>query len=122
MTSSSAAIHTIVDVLLTSSMETLHVFEAAVDYLPSEYTGNLRFRLYALIVLLLVRLSAYSRHARFGGTLQVGGGNGTAARMVANPFKDRVDCVPQASRKKTKRGKTFTVDDVSSNSSGLSER
>ncbi|CAM9181854.1 unnamed protein product [Hapterophycus canaliculatus] len=63
----------------------------------------------------------HSRHARFGGTLQVGGGNGTTARMVANPFKDRVDCVPQATRKKTKRGKTFTVDDVSGTSSGLSD-
>eukprot|EP00752_Nemacystus_decipiens_P001460 g1436.t1 len=63
----------------------------------------------------------HSRHSRFGGTLQVGGGNGTAARMVANPFKDRVDCVPQATRKQTKRGKTFTVDDVSGNSSGLAE-
>eukprot|EP00903_Cladosiphon_okamuranus_P017376 g16007.t1 len=63
----------------------------------------------------------HSRHARFGGTLQVGGGNGTAARMVANPFKDRVDCVPQATRKKTKTGKTFTVDDVSGSSSGLAE-
>lgn len=52
----------------------------------------------------------------------MGGGNGTTARMVANPFKDRVDCVPQATRKKTKRGKTFTVDDVSGTSSGLSER
>lgn len=52
----------------------------------------------------------------------MGGGDGTAARIVANPFKDRVDCVPQAARKKTKNGKAFTFDDVSGNSTGLSER
>ncbi|CAM9634093.1 unnamed protein product [Ectocarpus sp. 13 AM-2016] len=63
----------------------------------------------------------HSRHARFGGMLQVGGGNGANVKMVANPFKDRVDCVPQATRKKKKSAKTFTVDDVSGHSSGLSE-
>lgn len=41
---------------------------------------------------------------------------------MANPFKDRVDCVPQANRKKTKKGKTFTIDDTSGNAAGLSER
>lgn len=69
-----------------------------------------------------VRFFALSRHTRFGGTLQVGGGNGVNARIVANPFKDRVDCVPQATRQKNKIGKTFTADGVSGDSQGSSQR
>lgn len=63
-----------------------------------------------------------SRHNRFGGALQVGGGNGTMARIVANPFKDQVDSVPQATRKRPKGGKTFILDHVSEAPSNLSER
>lgn len=63
-----------------------------------------------------------SRHNRFGGALQVGGGNGTVARIVANPFRDQVDSVPQATRKRTKGSKTFILDHVSEAPSSLSER
>lgn len=67
-------------------------------------------------------MHVFSRHTRFGGTLQVGGGKGLNARIVANPFKDRVDCVPQATRQKNKIGKTFTAVGVSGDSQGSSQR
>lgn len=90
------------------------------------YQLSLSIVVYALSVSRLLppymHVFALSRHTRFGGTLQVGGGNGLNARIVANPFKDRVDCVPQATRQKSKIGKTFTADGMSGDSQGSSQR
>ncbi|CAM9262579.1 unnamed protein product [Choristocarpus tenellus] len=61
-----------------------------------------------------------SRHSRFGGNLQLGGGDG-AVRMLANPFLDPTDSIPQASRKKVKKNSTFSVNDASSASQGVSD-
>ncbi len=45
-----------------------------------------------------------SRHSRFGGGLLVTGLDGRAARLVTNPFKDALSSLPQARRKRTRRG------------------
>lgn len=46
----------------------------------------------------------------------MGRDSGNGPRMVSNPFKDMMECVPQAARKKTKRTNAFTLDDSSERS------
>lgn len=43
-------------------------------------------------------------------------------RIVANPFKDFVDCVPQAARKKSKKTNAFAPDESCATVRGASDR
>jgi timeless len=52
-----------------------------------------------------------SRHSRFGGGLLLAGFDGKATRLVTNPFKDALASLPQARRKRTRRGAAVFASD-----------
>lgn len=52
-----------------------------------------------------------SRHSRFGGGLLLAGFDGKATRLVTNPFKDALSSLPQARRKRTRRGNAVFASD-----------